>query len=593
MKLKLIILSLFLFITSLISAQVKFTAEVSREQIGINERLRVDFNMNKDGDNFTPPSFTGFKVVGGPNQQVSNSWVNGKSTFSKTYSYYLEPTSKGNKTIGQAEVTVAGTVYKTTPVNVNVGDAVERPQDGNNSTIVPEDNIHFVAEISKADPYLNEAVTVVYKLYVSRRISVSNYRMLDNPSFTDFWSQALDNSSIRVEEGTYRGEPYRYVILYKTLLYPQKTGKLEIEPLAVSVSVDVPSQRRSIFGGVIYQTVEKRVTSASRQIDVKPLPTEGKPANFSGAVGSFEFDVQPSKTTLDAGESLTASVKVRGRGNLMLFELPDLTVPSSLEIYEPERKENFSSNANGTQGSLAEDYTIVPTRKGKYPIPGLNFSYFNPRTETYKSISSEDIVINVENGPVGAPVNANENGDGANVANTNKQAVTLSGDQFRYIKLNADLNSINAPVFFRSWLFWALLILPLLIIPIVILFGKKREARAKDVTGNKIRKADKLARKYLSEARKNLGEQQQFYIALERAMHNYLKAKLHIQTGEMSKERISEILTNKGVDNATTSQFIEILKSCEFARYTPASMDTMKQDYDKAASVISTLDKQL
>ncbi|MDN3596104.1 BatD family protein [Zunongwangia endophytica] len=593
MKIKLIVLSLFLFTTGLLSAQVKFTAEVSREDIGINERLRVDFNMNKDGDNFTPPSFTGFAVVGGPNQQVSNRWVNGKSTFSKTYSYYLEPTSKGNKTIGQAEVKIEGTVYKTTPVNVKVGDAVERPQDGNNSNIVPEDNLHFVAEISKANPYLNEAVTVVYKLYVSPRISVSNYRMLDNPSFPDFWSQALDSRNVRVEEGTYRGEPYRYVVLYKTLLYPQKTGKLEIDPLAVSVSVDVPSQRRSIFGGVIYQTVEKRVTSNSREIDVKPLPTKGKPANFSGAVGSFEFDVEPSKTTLDAGESLTTSVKVRGRGNLMLFELPDLTVPSSLEIYEPERKENFSSNANGTQGSVAEDYTIVPSRKGKYPIPGLNFSYFDPRSETYRSISTEDIIIDVENGPVGAPVNANANSDGANVANTNKQAVTLSGDQFRYIKLNADLKAINAPAFFRSWLFWALLILPLLVIPIVILFGKKREARANDVTGNKIRKADKLARKYLSEARKNLGEQQQFYIALERAMHNYLKAKLHIQTGEMSKERISEVLASKGVDNTTITQFIEILKSCEFARYTPASMDTMKQDYDKAASVISTLDKQL
>ena len=125
------------------------------------------------------------------------------------------------------------------------------------------------------------------------------------------------------------------------------------------------------------------------------------------------------------------------------------------------------------------------------------------------------------------------------------------------------------------------------------MFGKKREARANDITGNRIRKADKLARKYLSEARKNLGQQQQFYIALERAMHNYLKAKLHIQTGEMSKERISEILAEKNVDQATITQFIEILKSCEFARYTPASMDTMKQDYDKAANVISTLDKQL
>ena len=591
MKLKLIILSLFLFTTSLLSAQVKFTAEVSREQIGINERLRVDFNMNKDGDNFTPPSFTGFKVVGGPNQQVSNSWVNGKSTFSKTYSYYLEPNSKGTKTIGQAQVTVAGTVYKTSPVNVEVGDAVERPQDGNDAAIVPEDNLHFFAEVSKPNPYLNEAVTVTYKLYVSERIGISNFRMLDNPSFPDFWSQTLNMNGYRFEQGTYRGEPYRYAVVYKTLLYPQKTGKLEIDPVAISVSVDVPSQRRSIFGGVIYQTVEKRVTSASREIDVKPLPTQGKPANFTGAVGSFEFSVDPSKTTLDAGESLTASVKVRGRGNLMLFELPDLTVPSSLEIYEPERKENFSSTLNGTQGSLTEDYTIVPTRKGKYPIPGLNFSYFDPRSETYKSISTDDIVIDVENGPVGAPTNSATKDN--NTVASNKQPVNLSGDQFRYIKLNANLKPLNAPAFFRSWLFWALLIIPLLILPLIIMFGKKREARANDITRNRIRKADKLARKYLSEARKNLGHQQEFYIALERAMHNYLKAKLHIQTGEMSKERINEILTERGVDQATTTQFIEILKSCEFARYTPASMDTMKQDYDKAANVISTLDKQL
>ena len=594
MKLKLIVLSLFLFTTSLLSAQVKFTAEVSREQVGINERLRIDFNMNKDGDNFTPPSFTGFKVVGGPNQQVSNSWVNGKSTFSKTYSYYLQPNSKGTKTIGQAEVTVDGTVYKTSPVNVEVGDAVERPQDGNNAAIVPEDNLHLVAEVSKPNPYLNEAITVVYKLYVSERIGISNFRMLDNPTFPDFWSQNLNINGYRFEQGTYQGEPYRYAVVHKSLLYPQKTGKLEIDPIAISVSVDVPSQRRSIFGGIIYQTVEKRVTSSSREIDVKPLPAQGKPANFTGAVGSFEFDVDASKTTLDAGESLTASVKVRGRGNLMLFDLPDLSVPASLEIYEPERKENFSSTLNGTQGSLTEDYTIVPSRKGKYPIPGLNFSYFDPRSETYKSISTNDIVIDVENGPVGTPATSGStNNSDSGVVSNNKQPVTLSGDQFRYIKLKANLKSLNEPSFFRSWLFWLLLILPLLIIPLVIVFGKKREARANDVTGNRIRKADKLARKYLSEARKNLGEQQQFYIALERAMHNYLKAKLHIQTGEMSKERISEILTEKGVDQTTTAQFIEILKSCEFARYTPASMVTMKQDYDKAANVISTLDKQL
>lgn len=590
MKLKLILINLFLLFSGIVSAQVTFTAEVSRKEIGINERLRVDFNMNKDGDNFKPPSFQGFKVVGGPNQQVSNSWINGKSTFSKTYSYYLEPQTQGRKTIGQAEVTVNGTVYKTSPVTVTVGDAVEKPKDGDNSEMIAADNLHFVAEVSKSDPYLNEGLSITYKLYVSPRVSVSNFRLLDNPTFPDFWSQALDNK-FRVEEGTYKGEPYRYVVLYKTVLYPQKTGKLEIDPLAVSVSIDVPSQRRSIFGGVIYKTVDKTVTSSKRTIDVKPLPTEGKPANFTGAVGDYKFSVSADKTTLDATESLTASVKVRGKGNLKLFELPELNVPSTLEIYDPERKENISTTLGGTQGSIAEDYTIVPTRKGKYPIPGLSFSYFNPDTEKYKTITSEEIVINVENGPVATPNTTN--GNNSNLTNANKQAVTLSGDQFRYIKLDTDLHPIAVTPFFASWKFWVLLVLPLLVIPIVIVFGKKRQAKANDVNGNRIRKANKLARKYLSNARKNLGDPQAFYIALEKAMHNYLKAKLHIQTGEMSKERISQILTEKGVEQATVQKFIEILKSCELARYTPASMSTMQQDYEKAAEVIPILDKQL
>ncbi|WP_417885400.1 BatD family protein [Zunongwangia sp.] len=590
MKLKLILLNLFLLTAGLVSAQVTFTTEVSRKEIGINERLRVDFKMNKNGDNFRPPSFRGFKVVGGPNQQVSNSWVNGKSTFSKTYSYYLEPETKGKKTIKQAEVTVDETVYKTSPVIITVGDAVEKPKDGDNSEIIAADNLHFVAEVSKTNPYLNEGISITYKLYVSPRVSVSNFRLLDNPAFPDFWSQALDNK-FRVEEGTYKGEPYRYVVLYKTVLYPQKTGKLTIDPLAVSVSIDVPSQRRSIFGGIIYKTVDKTVTSNKREINVKQLPTKGKPANFTGAVGEYKFSVSANKTNLDATESLTASVKVRGKGNLKLFELPELNVPSTLEIYDPERKENISTSLGGTQGSIAEDYTIVPTRKGKYPIPGLSFSYFNPQTKTYKTITSEDIVINVENGPL--PTTTTSNQSSGNLTNTNKQAVTLSGDQFRYIKLNTKLHPIDRKPFFGSWKFWVLLFVPLFVIPLVIIFGKKRKAKANDVRGNKIRKADKLARKYLSNARKNLGNPQEFYIALERAMHNYLKAKLHIQTGEMSKERISQILTEKGVESTTVDKFIEILKSCELARYTPASMVTMQQDYDKSAEVISILDKQL
>ena len=585
MKLKYLILGFLLCASGIIQAPVRFEAKVSREELGINERLRVDFEMNEDGDNFKPPSFSDFTVVGGPNQKVSQSFVNGKMSFSKTYSFYLQPKKRGKLTVGQAEVEIENTIYKTSPVTVDVGAAVDKPTDGDNSEMIAEDNLHLVAEISKANPYLNEAITVVYKLYVSPKVSVSNWRELDSPKYNDFWSQSIDIQQLRVENGEYDGEPYRYVVLRKTILYPQKTGELNIEPLTLSIAVDVPSQRRDIFGSRIYKTVNKTVAANNKKINVKPLPA-GKPANFTGAVGKFDFKVTTTKDELNAGESLQAKVEVRGNGNLKLFDLPELSAPSSLEMYDPERTENVSTNLNGMQGSVAQTYTVVPTRKGKYPIPALSFSYFDPSSETYKTQSSEELTINVNSGPLAG-------NEPSNMSGVNKQAVALDGNQFRFIKLNTTLKPLDQSNFLGSAAFWSALVLPLVAIPLFILFGKKREQRANDVRGNRIRKADKLARKYLSEAKRKLGDQKEFYLALERSMHNYLKAKLSIQTSEMSKDRIAALLDEKGVDEATNSEFISLLESCEYARYTPASSGAMQQDYEKAAHVISTLDKQL
>ncbi len=583
MNLKFLILSILFFTGLSLQAQVRFEAKVSKDKLGVNERLRVDFEMNQDGDNFRPPSFDGFTVVGGPNQAVSNRWINGDRTYSKTYSYYLQPNSRGRKTIAQAEITVDDKIYKTTPVDVEVTAAVEKPTDGDDSELIASDNLHLVAEVSDATPYLNEGITVVYKLYVSPRISVSNFREVDSPKFSDFWSQNIEIRELRPENGEYQGEPYRYVVLKKAVLYPQKTGELELEPLTLSVSVDVPSDRRDIFGSRIYKTINKTVAAGTRTIDVKPLP-EGKPAGFTGAVGKFSMDVSTTKEKLKASESLEAKVEIRGNGNLNLFELPALEVPSSLEMYSPERIENVTTTLNGKQGSIIDNYTIVPTRKGQYPIKPLNFSYFDPQSETYKSLSSQEIVIDVEEGPATG---------GNAVAGNTRQSVSLPSEQFRFIKTNTNLKPLDQQAFFRSWTFWGSLFLPFAAIPLFILFGKRREAKAADVTGNRRKKADKLARKYFSEAKKNLGDQQSFYESLERAMHNYLKAKLHIQTAEMSKERISEILREKNVADETSTEFIEVLKSCEFARYTPASNTAQHEDYDKAVKVISKLDKDL
>ncbi|MGB7786984.1 MAG: BatD family protein [Salinimicrobium sp.] len=585
MKNKILIL-LFLMVPLLAGAQVQFEAKASKNKLGVNERLRVDFTMNEDGDNFKPPSFSNFTVVGGPNQAVSNSWINGKKSYSKTYSYFLAPKQRGKFSIGQAEITIEGNVYKTTPIDVEVTAAVDQPTDGDNSEYVASENLHLVAEISNANPYLNEAITIVYKLYVSPRINVTDWRQMDNPKFSDFWSQNIDMQRLQVENGTYEGEPYRYVVLRKTVLYPQKTGKLDIEPLTLSVSVEVPGNRRDIFGNRFYETVDKTVAAGNRTINVKPLPQEGKPEGFTGAVGeNLRLKVTTDKRNLRATESLEAKVEVSGRGNLKLFDLPPLTVPASMEKYEPEYSENVNTSLSGMTGNISNTYTLVPQSKGKYPIPAVSFSYFDLDSETYKTLTSDEILIDVDAAPAGAVTTT--------TPGTNKQPVAPLPKQFRYIKLEADLKPIGETAFLGSPLFWSLFALPLLFIPLAIFFGKRREARAGDVRGNRIRKADKLARKYLSEAKRNLGDQNKFYDSLERALHNYLKAKLHIQTSEMSKERIQELLASRGVAATTVTEFIELLKSCEFARYTPASNVAMQQDYDKAVRVISEIDKQV
>lgn len=588
MKMKhLLIFIIFVFSFGIVSAQVEFNAKVSKKTLGINERLRVDFEMNKDGDNFNPPSFSNFRVIGGPNQAISNSYINGKRSFSKTYSYFLSPQATGTFTIGQATIEIDGEIYKSPPVSIKVTSAVDTPTDGNNAEYVASEKVHLVAELSNANPFLNEAITVTYKMYVSHDVSItSSWREIDTPKYADFWSQNINSQgNFKIYEGKYQGEDYRYVILRTTVLYPQKTGQLNIEPLTLDVPIDVPGNRQDFFGRRLMERVNKTISAGNRTIQVKPLPEKGKPADFNGAVGDFKFDVSSDKTHLNTNESLQLGVKISGSGNLKLFDLPDLKLPSSLEVYDPERDESVKTTLQGMQGSVTENYTVVPQFKGTYPVLPLTFSFFDPSTEQYKTITSKEIIIEVEGGPATV---GNTNG-----SNFNKKPVVLSEEQFKYIKTETDLKPIQQNHFFNSTLFWSLLGGSFLLIPLFILVGKKRKERLTDVEGNKLRKADRLAKKYLSEAKKNISDPTAFYDALERALHNYLKAKLNLETSEMSKEHISRLLKERNVEDGIVAEFITLLKNCEFSRYASATTGTVQTDYNNASNVISNIDKQI
>ena len=566
---------------------VSFEAKVSKRTLGLNERLRVDFIMNENGDDFTPPSFSGFRVVGGPNQSISNSWVNGKRSFSKTYTYFLTPTQKGALTIAQATIDIDGETYKTTSVKITVTEAVEVPRDPNSPEYLIDDNLHLVTEISNTRPYLNEAITVVYKLYFRNPLRISDGRAVENPQFADFWSHNIDIPQLKVENSTYKGEPYSVVVWKKSVLYPQKTGKLTLEPLSLSLVIDLPSNRRDFFGNRILQQSSRTITAGRRTIDVKSLPEKGKPANFMGAVGQFNFDALINKNTLKATESFEIKLKVTGNGNLKLFNLPKLVLPNTLEVFEPEHAENVKTTLSGMQGNIEDNYTVVPRFQGKYPVASVAFSYFDPKKEEYFTLQSSEHIVDVYGGPVANNLNDNTTSVIA------KQLLANTDESFRFIKLKPNLEPIVKKEFWNSKLFYALLTSPMFLLIAFVLLMQRNQRIAGDVEGSRLRVANHLSKKYLSEAKKNLKNKTLFYDALERALYNYLKARLKIKADDFSKDKIAEILSDKKLAGAEIQSFIALLENCEVARYSPATDAKMQQDFDQALSVISNIDKKL
>ena len=564
----------------------KLVASVSKNKLGLNQRVKIQFTINKQGaDNFQAPNFKNFQIVSGPSQSISQSWVNGNASFSQSYSYIVKPLKKGEFLIPAASIKLNNKTLTSKPIKVIVLDPVEIPKDPNDPNYIAQQNVHLVAEISKSSPYVGEGIYVEYRLYVSQNISVRDFSYTDSPQYNGFWNQDIKIRGLTTQNGTYNGEQYRYVVLQKALLIPTKSGKLTIDPIKMDIVIGVPTGRGDFFGNSIVKNVTKSFASAKKFIRSKELPIEGKPDSFNGAVGDFNFMVSSSKNILKSNETATVSVKVTGNGNLKLFELPEIKTPSELEVFTPEQKEKITINSRGIKGSVTKNYTVVPQFKGKYKIPSTEFSYFDLKEKKYVRLTSEDIFVDVLEGK--------ELVTDSDVALNAKKDIVATGANFRYIQTSSTFSLANESGFYTSKFYYLILILPLLFIPIGIVIAKRNEARSNDVLGNKLRKADRLAKKYLSEAKKQLGTKEAFYVALEKALHNYLKAKLRIETSDISKEKITELLKRKSVNESTIRSFIEVFNSCDMARYSPVSVVEMKDDYEKSKLVITQIDKQL
>ena len=570
-------LILFLSLNSLIvCSQVNFEASVSKSKLALNERLRVDFVMNQNGDNFSPPKFDNFQIIGGPNQSIKTSYVNGERKFSKTYSYFLKPLTKGRLKINQASIEIDGEIYKSLQIEVLITDSVQQPSDAT-TQYYNDDDIELRALISKGSPYLNEPITVVYKLYYKAPINISDARETETPKFKDFWSQTIKIPQLKVQREIFKGQNYNVVEWRKVVLYPQKIGDLEISPLSLNLVLDVPTDKRDFFGNVIYDQTSQLISTGMRRIIVKDLPKQGKPNSFSGAVGKFEFDVILNKNSLRATESFQAELKVKGNGNLKLFDLPDILVPNSMELFEPEREELISTNLSGMSGSVSKLFTVIPRFQGNFPIEEVEFSYFDPNTEKYKILKSPRLTIDVYDGPVIS-----------NTITNNNSNIITSSDSFRFIKLNGNLKEVKNDIFFQSQFFYAIVTTPFILLFSFLLFTTYKRNK-KESSFELIRNEERKINKMIDSAKESIGDKVTFYDKIEKAIIKSIMVKFSIRMESLNKEKIQQIGQEKGLIKDDVLLIIKLIENCEKAKYSRSSNSLMNKDLESAKQVISSI----
>ena len=391
-----LLFSLFSLLAKAQDNDIKFEAVLSKAKLGQNERLRVSFEMNKDGDFFEAPSFDNFEVLMGPSQSISSSFINGKRSFSKSYTYVLRPKKQGQLIIDRASITIDNTVYTTDPKTVLVTEPIDNPNAPKTAQDIADESLYLVATLSNDRPYLNQGVLVTYTLYFSPRVYINNFIPVENPTYKNFWSQDLPIKEYETRRTTFRNESFNAVDLKTVVLYPQKSGSLALDPFALELYVQIPTGRRDFFGDPIMRSATKTVKAGDLSINVKELPEEGKPINFSGAVGDFELSVDASRTSLEANESTQIKVKITGKGNLKLLSIPELSLPSALEKYDPEYTDDVRVNREGMNGSVINSYTIVPRYAGSYPVDPLEFTYFDPNSKSYRTLISDPFDLTVE-----------------------------------------------------------------------------------------------------------------------------------------------------------------------------------------------------
>ena len=603
---------IFLLFTILAAWQVKaadkgrFVAEAA-DVVVSGDQVRLVFTVNsQDIKDFRAPSIKGFDVLMGPSrsQQSSIQIINGKRTSnsSTAFTYILLAGSPGTYTIPAASVEVNGEKVFSNAISIKV-----LPQDqnsgnsGNNGggsasssrsqaagSRISANDLFITATASKTTVHEQEAILLTYKVY-----TVVNLRQLYGkmPDLKGFHTQEVElpqQKTFTLEH--YKGRNYNTTVWSQYVLFPQQTGKLEIPSITFDGVVaqqtvsDDPFD--AFFNGGGYVEVKKKITTPKVVINVQPLPA--KPAGFSGAVGEFKLASSINATDVKTNDAVTIKLTLSGTGNMKLIGTPEVKFPQDFEIYDPKVTDDYKLTNSGLTGTKTFEYLAIPRHAGNFTIPAVEFTYFDLKSNSYKTLKTEAYNLKVAKGQ--------GNADQVISDFTNKESVKMLGKDIRFIKLGDSSLRPKGDFFFGTVGYYLCYLIPLLLFVVFAVIYRQKALENANVAKVKTKKANKVATRRMKLAGKLLAENKknEFYDEVLKALWGYISDKLSIPVSQLSKDNIEAELTNYGVQEALIAEFIGVLNECEYARYAPGNEnEAMDKVYSASVEVISKMENSI
>lgn len=602
------ILSLILVSKVFADTSVKASAPSA---VAVGQQFRIEYSVN---DNATEIRLDitdkGFDVLYGPvsGSMQSTSIINGKVTKSHTttFTYTLMATSEGTFTIPAATVKVAGNSVTSNTLTIKVlpadqssgGNSGSSSQRGNDSNgqKVNADDVHLDLSLSKTNAYEGEAIVATLKLYF-RNTPVHSIADAKLPDFDGFTVQEMDLGNPEATLERYKGANYQMYPIKQWLLFPSRTGEINIPAAYINAIAQVVT-RRSTGGWFDFpmdytSNVEVPLFSTARNVKVSPLPA-GKPSSYSNGVGEFKISSELTSNKVKANDAIIYRVIIDGIGNLKYVNDPTPDFPSDFEVYDPKVDLNARTTSQGVSGKKVLEYTIIPRHAGTFIIPALEFSYFDVKSGQYKTLTTDSYTLEVEKG-IGD--NSDNQSNVSNYSGINQERLKVLGNDIRYIhKFDSDDLSKDNDSFYGSMKYWLFYIIPLFLFVILAIIYRRNLKLNANEDLVKTRKANKIAVKRLKEASVALKSKNQntFYEAVHKAMFGYVSDKLNIKLSELTSSNVKDQLSKYGVSEDLIAQYEKIVSTCEFARYAPASDDqAMDQLFNQASECLNNLESQI